>query len=439
MLACSGCGAPADPGDPRPFRCTHAAPGDDVDHVMARRLDLARLPAFDYAPHLFVRWRTLLHGWHAAVHAGMADEVWCALVRELDERIAEVDGAGFRITPFARAARLSERLGFSREGGVWVKDETRGVAGSHKARHLMGVALWLVAMERLGRTSADTRPPLAIASCGNAALAAAVLSRALRWPLHVYVPREADPAILERLRALGAGVRTCGRRPGEPGDPCVHAFRRAVGEGAIPFGCQGSENGLAIEGGSTLAWEIAAALRQAAVVPDRLLVQVGGGALASACAQGLAEMRALGVLPRMPRIHAVQTRACAPLARAFDRATVRLREGLSRPALAREMATRRSEFMWPWSDPHGAASGILDDETYDWRAVVEAMLDTGGTAVVVEDEQVREAEGLGRELTDARPSPTGAAGLAGLLALRDRGEIGSGERVVVLFTGGWTG
>ncbi len=41
-----------------------------------------------------------------------------------------------RGTPFARSRPLCEALGFSRDGGVLVKDETGNVAGSHKARHL---------------------------------------------------------------------------------------------------------------------------------------------------------------------------------------------------------------------------------------------------------------------------------------------------------------
>ena len=61
-------------------------------------------------------------------------------------------------------------------GGVWVKDETGNVSGSHKARHLMGIMLWIHVVERLGATapSAAAGPRLAIASCGNAALAAAI-------------------------------------------------------------------------------------------------------------------------------------------------------------------------------------------------------------------------------------------------------------------------
>jgi threonine synthase len=60
------------------------------------------------------------------------------------------------------------------------------VGGSQKARHLFTILLHLLAAERLGQL--PERPPLAIASCGNAALAAATLAAAADWPIDVYVP-----------------------------------------------------------------------------------------------------------------------------------------------------------------------------------------------------------------------------------------------------------
>jgi threonine synthase len=436
-LVCSACGAAADPASPYPFRCARAVPGDDVDHVLQRRLDLAHPPVPEAGePHPFVHWGARLHAWHAARAGGMPAARWRALVLDLDTRIRAVDGRGFTVTPFGRADALSAELGFSPAGGVWVKDETNNVAGSHKARHLMGIALWLAVMEELGRTSPAHRPPLAIASCGNAALAAAVLAKAMEWPLRVFVPPDAARDVLERLGALGAEIVACPRAPGETGDPCVHAFRRAVAAGSIPFTCQGTENGLAIEGGETLAYEILESAAAAGLTFGHWFVQVGGGALASACVQGLRFTHATGALAQLPRLHAVQTRGCAPLVRAFDRVCARLRDGVARDAVLHECAVHRSHFMWAWEqEPRGLAGGILDDETYDWRAIVTGMLESGGAPVLVDDNGVREVHALVRRATTLCPSPTGVAGLAGLMALRARGRVDADARVVVLVTG----
>ena len=52
---------------------------------------------------------------------------------------------------------------------------------------------------------------------------------------------------------------------------------------------------------------------------DHLIVQVGGGALASSCVQALREAADLGALGRLPRIHTVQTTGAHPLERAYAR------------------------------------------------------------------------------------------------------------------------
>ena len=92
--------------------------------------------------------------------------------------------------------------------------------------------------------------------------------------------------------------------------------------------------------------------------------------------------------------------------------------------------------MWPWEEePRSIATGILDDETYDWRAVVEGMLATGGSPVVVDERTLSEANELAVEWTGIRVDPTGSAGLAGLMALRAEGLVEDDERVAVLFTG----
>ncbi len=409
-LVCAGCGAEA--RDPFAFGCPNASRVDDVDHVLRRQLDSGEtgFVSDDREPNPFLRYRLHLH----AAQLGLSDGDFCALVRDLDARVAEVDGHGFVVTPFARADELSDRLGFSETGGVWIKDETGNVSGSHKARHLFGVLVYLEACERAGLTA--ERPQLAIASCGNAALAAAVVASAGRRSLRVFVPTGADPAVLARLDALGARVTRC-PRDGRPGDPAYRRLLQALATGAVPFTCQGNLNGLAVEGGYTLGWELASS----GVPLDRAVVQVGGGALASAVAAGLRE----GGLA--PRLDTVQTTAAWPLKRAFERA---------RKAGLEYAARHRSEFMWPWEhEPHSIAHGILDDETYDWLAVVESMLETGGQPLVVGEETLARANALAREATGIDVDHTGSAGLAGLLDLCAAGAVGPDERVAVLFTG----
>ena len=224
----------------------------------------------------------------------------------------------------------------------------------------------------------------------------------------MFVPPSADEAVLDLLASLGAHIVTCPRTVDDPpGDPCVHRFREAVADGAVPFSVQGTENVWCLDGGRTIGWEMAD------VEVDRLFVQVGGGALA-ACAAGAA--------PLCVRPDLVER---APLVRAWERAT---------PAWRAAPAAHWGELMWPWEDVRpSAADGILDDETYDWIPVVEAMQRTGGGAIEVSEDDVRRADALVREHTAIDASATGSAGLAGVVA--GRASIGDDERVAVILSG----
>ena len=102
----------------------------------------------------------------------------------------------------------------------------------------------------------------------------------------------------------------------------------------------------------------------------------------------------------------------------------------------RYAARHRAEFMWAWeSEPQSIAHGILDDETYDWLAVVRGMLATGGRSVLVDESTLQQANEIARATTDINVDHTGSAGLAGLLELRRQGAIQANETCQVLFTG----
>jgi threonine synthase len=386
-----------------PFACPEAVAGDDIDHLLVP-VDEAPAGIDARADDPFLRYRAWLTPYRLARAHGLSEDAWAAIVGRLDRALNMIDGGGFRVTPTAVQAALAAAAGL---GELWVKDETRNVSGSHKARHLMGVMLYLRVAEaaRLPAAEGLRVRRLAIASCGNAALAAAVVARAAGWPLEVFIPTDAEPAVVARLKDLGAVVRVCARQEGECGDPCMAAFRAAVRDGAIPFGVQGPDNGLAVEGARTLAFEMAEGL--GGRVPT-VFVQVGGGALASALAQGFALATAAGLMPRLPRLMTVQTMGCAPLARAW-----RSLDGVS---LA-EAARHRARHMRPWeTTPVSVAHGILDDETYDWWEVTKAMRDTDGAPLVVDEAMLSRAHALAHTHTSIKASATGTAGLAGALA-----------------------
>ena len=396
---CAVCGTVIDVVTPLPWKCPNASPADPY-HVLHLVEAGEPSPLFDDRNPI-VRYARR-SAWWAFARANGIDEHDCvALAREW--------ATGFEVTPFARSDHLSGVLDLD----IWVKDETANVAGSHKARHLIGILLHLAAAEQLGLL--EQRPPLAIASCGNAAIAAATLAARAGWPLDVFVPDWMGESVGDMLTRLGARIHRCERRPDDPaGDPAMLRFREAVAAGAVPFSVQGPENALCLDTGRTLGFELADQVAE--VDPQRsgwrIVVQVGGGALAACTGRGAG--------PQL-RLDTVQAEGCAPLAETWERIGE-----IDNPA------RYWPQVMRPWPAPHSVADGILDDETYDWIADVGVMVESGGRPIVASEADIVRAHQLA---TDAGfdVSPTGSAGLAGVLALG--GELRRSDHLVVVMSG----
>lgn len=352
----------------------------------------------------FVIYRERLDSYSQALAAGWSDQQFVDLVLRLDREIETIDGTGFCTTPVFDGTELAVALNLDVQ--LNVKVEINSVGGSHKARHLFGVALHLA----LGTAAQDVSSrPLAIASCGNAAIAAAIVAKAVRRPIEVFVPVWAEKAALALLQELGAQIQVCEPSASERGDPCYSRFREAVSNGSHPFGVQGTDTATAFDGGRTLGWELGDQVPNL----EAAFVQIGGGGLGTATAMALPNIS----------LYPVQAAGCAPLKRAWD---------LLAPDFDMAKANENPEdFMWPWDKPTSVASGILDDITYDWLPLLEATLASSGEPVVVPEASLIETHRIATSVTGLNVSPTGVAGLAGLVEAPPR----AGTVVAVLFTG----
>ena len=395
---CAVCDAVVDVRTPFPWRCPNATHADP--HHVLHLVEAGEHGDEIDDPNPFVRFGPRMAWWAFARANGMSEDDCIELTRRVASR--------FEVTPLRRSPELSELT----PGEVWVKDETGNVAGSHKARHLTGVLAHLLAAEQLGLLV--ERPPLAIASCGNAAVAAATLAQIVDWPLDVFVPIWMRDEVGGLLHSLGARIHQCERRSDDPlGDPAMLRFREAVADGAVPFSVQGPENALCLDSGRTIGWELDAQLVDAGTAGDwRVIVQVGGGALAACVGAGLGSH---------VQLDTVQAEGCAPLAEAWSRIAE-----LDHPE------RHWSQVMRPWPDPHSLADGILDDETYDWIADVSVMLESGGSPIVAGEADILRAHELATA-AGYHVSPTGSAGLAGLLTIV--GQLRREHRVIVIMTG----
>lgn len=450
----------------------------DNEHPLERRLDVlpsaaAIRAAWDPSGRSYTMFAPFF-----CSRALLGSEAYASLLDEVEEALRRYEGRDFRPTPLTAAPALAQALG--QRGELWLKDETGNITGSHKARHLMGALLHIEALRRRGN---GERRPLAIYSCGNAALAASAIARAGGYKLTAFVPEDLDPAVERGLQERGARVAKQARVCTGEGDPCYLAFAQALAEGQLAFSCSGPDTWSNIEGGLTLGLELVMQLADHDAAVDHVVVQVGGGALARSLVQALREARDIGLLDRLPAIHAVQpqggfpfvrawllfldelsSRAGRPLGLRYDfaadpranlarcvafsrdraediQALVRLaRERFETPLvqdLLAEAARRSRDFMraWDGDPPASAAHGILDDLTYDWNHLLAGLLESGGTAAALDEDAIVAGHGLVQRHAGIPASATGAAAAAGLPLLRELGAIREKDGVALPVTG----
>ncbi len=168
-----------------------------------------------------------------------------------------------------------------------------------------------------------------------------------------------------------------------------------------------------VEGKKTMGFEIVEQVGPEEL-PDAILYPTGGGTGLVGMAKAFRELRALGLLERTPRLYAVQPEGCAPVVRA-------LAEG--------------SPKVTPWADPRTIAPGLLVPSPFSSERILEAVRESRGGGVTVEDREIVQAMRVLATQHGVSASPEAAAPFAALPKLLDRGAIRGGERVLLYLTG----
>ncbi len=302
-------------------------------------------------------------------------------------------------TPMIDAVRLAQKTGMR---GLFIKDESTNPTGSFKAR---GIAAAVTRAVDLGVRFAW------MPSAGNAGLALSAYAASCGLMARIYIPWETPPGVEEECRAYGAEVVVCqGVLP--------DAARRMAAEMA---GCDAIDLGTfrepcRVEGKKTIAFEIEDQLGGDS--PDWIIFPTGGGTGIVAIWKAYREMEELGWLRRKrPGMVAVQSSGCAPVVRAMESGAASVDA---------------------WKSPETIASGIRVPGSRAGRQILDALRDTGGTAVSVADEDIIEAVGMMAAFSGVFPSPEGASALAGLISLVGSGRIDPEDRVVLVNTAGWS-
>jgi len=297
-------------------------------------------------------------------------------------------------TPLYRAPRLAAMLGLSE---VYVKDEGRNPSASFKDR---ASAVGLVKALEWGATV------VAAASTGNAASSLATL--AAGWPVQtvIFVPANAPHAKIAQLLIHGATVLPVQGTYDQAFDLCLEACRAwgwySRNTGYNPYLSEGKKTAV-LELGEQLDWHM----------PDCILVSVGDGCIIGGLGKGLCDLRALGLIDRLPRLIGVQAAGSAALYHAW----------------------RRGDEQIEAVHAHTLADSIAVDLPRDGIKALRAVRETGGAFVVVSDDEILAAMHTLACEAGVFGEPAGVASYAGLVKARELGWVEKGERVVLLVTG----
>ena len=314
------------------------------------------------------------------------------LPAEAEEAVTLTEGW----TPLIQATALGKALGAS---DLWVKDEGRNPTDSFKAR---GLSCAVTMAKKLGLKK------LAIPSAGNAASALAAYAAAAGLESHIFMPRDVPQSNFIECQAFGAHVTLvdglisdCGRIVGE----------RKAAEGW--FEVSTLKEPYRIEGKKTMGYEVAEQFGWQ--VPDAILYPCGGGVGLIGMWKAFAELEELGWIgSKRPKMISVQAAGCDPITRAFES---------NAPA---------SEF---FQNAHTVASGLRVPKALGDFLVLQAVRESGGTALSVEDEEMLDAGVLLAEQEGIFAAPEGGACVAAVRRLLGTGFLKRDERIVIYNTG----
>jgi threonine synthase len=311
----------------------------------------------------------------------------------LDEQPVTLGEGG---TPLHAASRAGVEIGLP---NLLVKDEGLNPGGTFKAR---GASCGVSMARSLGVRE------VALPTAGNAGGAWAAYGATAGIPVHVAMPSDAPALTKLEVQLHGGELTLVDRLISDAGKLIAE---RAARNGW--FDAATLREPYRIEGKKTLGLEIAEQLGWKP--PDSIVYPAGGGVGLIGMWRAFGQLAALGWLDGPPpRLHVVQAAGCAPLVRAFESG---------------------AEDAGTWEGAQTIAAGLRVPRALGDFLVLRAVRQTGGSAVAVDDETILDALGRLARTEGILASPEGAATLAGAAALRARGDLRPGERVVLVVTG----
>ncbi len=301
-----------------------------------------------------------------------------------------------RTTPIARFQKIGGEIGIR---SLYLKDEGLLPTGSFKAR---GAAVGVSRAKELGVKR------FAMPTNGNAGGAWAAYGARAALEAFIVMPQSAPE--INRLECVMAGAHVW------LVDGLINDAGRIVGKAIAQhnlYDASTLKEPYRIEGKKTMGFEIVEQFEWD--VPDVILYPTGGGVGLIGIHKALRELQAMGLIgDKMPRFVAVQSAGCAPIVQAF-----------------RERKTESST----WPNAQTVAFGINVPKALGDFLVLEAIYESKGTAIAVNDDDILRMQRNVASREGLLICPEGAATLVAAQQLRAQDWIASHERVLAINTG----
>jgi threonine synthase len=304
---------------------------------------------------------------------------------------------GEGMTPILPCARLGSKMGLS---NLYVKDESQLPTGSFKSR---GMALAITMANHFGIET------VALPTAGNAGGAAAAYAARAGMQCYVFMPQ--DTPIINQYEAAAAGahaflvnglINDCGK--------IVNDGKETMGW----FDLSTLKEPYRIEGKKTMGLELAEQFNWK--LPDVIFYPTGGGTGLIGMWKAFNELREMGWLESsvMPRMIAVQSDGCSPIVNAYRSGT--------------KHAT-------PIQNAQTIAGGIRVPGAVGDFMILDAIRESGGTAVAVEEQSIIPWMLRATATEGISICPETGACFAAVEQCVDDGTISPDDKIVVFNTG----
>ncbi|HAY98197.1 pyridoxal-5'-phosphate-dependent protein subunit beta [Mesotoga sp. SC_NapDC2] len=227
-------------------------------------------------------------------------------------------------------------------------------------------------------------------SSGNAGCSIAAYASRAGMRCEIFVPDSTSQSKLNQIAAYNSRVKLV---KGSRDD----VAREILETASMEFYASHVYNPFFLHGTKTFAFEVCEQLGWKS--PDAVVVPVGNGTLLLGVAIGFDELRSEGVVNRVPKIIAVQSKNCSPLLQAFNKKSdlplpLKIEKTIAE-GIAIERPVRGAQILKAVTRSNGTFIGVAEDE------IVEAGIEMAGRGFFIEPTAAATIAGLKKYVTSS--------------------------------------